>query len=193
MLITMADADDVMKNASRFFSKLGGAVKTAGTTIKQTTKQVTGLGRGSVKVELDHTRVAPGGTLRGRIVLALDEPVEAKRLVVTLRARQKVVTIQKSRSGRSVGSSHAAVYQFDHEIGGATSYEPGTFAFELHVPPDALDLRPAAGTNPLADAVRTVASALSPSAGPIEWQVVGRLDIAWGRDLSCDVDIIVTR
>jgi hypothetical protein len=41
--------------------------------------------------------------------------------------------------------------------------------------------------------VRSVASALSPSAGPIEWQVIGKLEIAWGRDLSSDVDIVVAR
>jgi hypothetical protein len=189
----MADADDVLKGASRFFSKLGGKVKDAGASIKQTTKQVTGIGRGAVRLELDQTRVAPAGTLRGRIVLALPEAVDAKRLVVTLRARQKVVTISKSSSGKSVGTSSADVYQFDHEVGGPRSYESGTFAFELAVPPDALDLRPSAGANPVADAFRTVASALSPSAGPIEWQVIGTLEIAWGRDLSHDVDIVVAR
>jgi hypothetical protein len=193
----MADADDVIKNAGRFFSKLGSTLKetakTAGTTIKQTSKQVTGLGRGDVRLQLDQTKIAPAGTLRGRVVLALSEPVEAKRLVVSLRARQKVVTINKGGGGRTVGTSHADVYQFDQELGGAKSYESGTLDFELHVPPDALDLRPSAGQNPLADAVRSVASALSPSAGPIEWQVIAKLEISWGRDLTSDVDIVVAR
>jgi hypothetical protein len=176
MLRGMSDADDMIKGASRFLSKLGGTLKTAGGQIKQTAKQVT------------------GGTLRGRIVLALPEPVEAKRLVVTLRARQKIVTITKTQSGKSVGTSHADVYQFDHELGSARSYESGTIPFELHVPPDALDLRAqSAGGHPLADAVRSVASALSPQAGPIEWEVIGRLEIAWGRDLSKSVDLVVAR
>jgi hypothetical protein len=190
----MADPDELIKNASKFFSKLGGSLKNAGSTIKETTKQVTGLGRGSVRLELDQTRVAPGGTLRGRVVLAFPEPVEAKRLVVTLRARQKIITVSKDSSGRSVGTSHADVYQFDQELRGARKFESATVAFELPVPPDALDLRPSSsGGNPLADAVRSVASALSPSAGPIEWQVIGKLEIAWGRDLSSDVDIVVSR
>jgi hypothetical protein len=193
MLPPMADADDVLKGAGKFFSKLGSKVKDAGSTIKQTTKQVTGIGRGTVRLELDQTRVAPSGTFRGRLTLALPEPVEAKRLVVSLQARQKVVTIRKSDAGRSVGTSSADVYQFDLELGGPKQYESGTFPFELAVPPDALDLRPSAGTNPVADAIRTVASALSPSAGPIEWQVVGTLEISWGRDLRHDVDVIVAR
>jgi hypothetical protein len=184
----MADPEDLLKKAGSLFSKLGGS-------IKQTTKQVTGLGRGSVRLELDAIKSKPGGTLRGRVVLALSEPVQAKRLVVTLRARQKVMNVHRSESGRSISTSHAGVYEHDTELGGDKSYESGTFPFELTVPPDALDLRPSAsgGANPIADAVRTVASALSPSAGPVEWQVIGRLMIPWGRDLAHDVDIVVAR
>lgn len=196
MLARMADPEDVIKSAGRFFSKLGGQLKetakTAGTQIKQTTKQVTGLGRGTVKVELDQVKVAPGGTLHGRVVLALAEPVDAKRLVVTLRARQKLVTIKKDASGRTVGTTHADVYQFDLELGAAQRYDSQTLPFELTVPPDALEMRATPPTSPLVDAVRSVASALSPSAGPIEWQVVGKLEIAWGRDLAGEVDIVVS-
>jgi hypothetical protein len=34
---------------------------------------------------------------------------------------------------------------------------------------------------------------LKPQGGPVEWSVTGRLEIWWGRDLSHDVDIAVTR
>jgi hypothetical protein len=180
----MADPEELFKKAGGFFSKLGGS-------LKQTTKQVTGLGRGSVKLELDQTKAAPGATLRGRLALVLSEPVEAKRLIVTLRARQKVMNVHRSSSGRSISTSHADVYEHDTEIGSVAKYESGAHAFELTIPPDALDLRPSSGHNPVADAIRTVASALSPSAGPIEWQVIGRLVIPWGRDLSHAVDIVV--
>jgi hypothetical protein len=182
----MADPEELFKKASGLFSRLGGS-------IKQTTKQVTGLGRGSVKLELDQTKVAPGQTLRGRLVMTLAEPVPAKRLVVTLRARQKVMNVERSTEGRSVSTSHAGVYEHDTELGGAASYETSTHSFELTIPPDALDRRPSAsaGHNPIKDVVRELASALSPSAGPVQWQVIGRLVIPWGRDLSHDVDIVV--
>lgn len=194
----MSDADDVIKNAGRFFNKLGGVLKetgkTVGAQIKQTSKQVTGLGRGSVKLELDQTRLTPGGVIKGRLVLALSEPVEAKRLVVSLRARQRHVAIQRGGSG-GVGATHTDVYQRDKELGPSQIYDARTVEFELDVPPDALEMKPqpGAGASPLADVARTVASALSPTAGPIEWQVVGKLEIAWGRDLTSDVDIVVAR
>jgi hypothetical protein len=193
----MADPDELLKKAGGFFSKLGVQIKdtaqVAGSQIKQTAKQVTGLGRGTVKLELDQTKAPPGGSIHGRVVLALSEPVEAKKLVVTLRARQKMVTVKRGDAGRSVGTSHADVYEFNVELGGAQKYESGTLPFELTVPPDALDLRPGAPSSPLGEVARTIASAVSPAAGPIEWQVLATLEIPWGRNLTHDVDIVVTR
>ena len=197
MSSAMADPDELLKKAGGFFTKLGGQIKdtaqVAGTQIKQTAKQVTGLGRGSVRLELDQTKAAPGGTIHGRAVLALTEAIEAKRLVVTLRARQKLVTVKRGDGGHSVGTSHADVYEHTLELGAAQIYDSSTLPFELTVPPDALDLRPQAPSSPLGEVARTIASAVSPSAGPIEWQVLVTLEIAWGRNLTHDVDIVVTR
>lgn len=192
----MADADDVIKNAGRLFSKLGSVVKDTSKVVAgqvaHTTKQVTGLGRGKVSVELDQTKVAPGQAIKGRIVLALSEPVAAKRLLVSLRARQRLVTIKRGEGARGVSATHADVFQFDLELSPSQTYDARTVPFELTVPPDALDKQPqTTNASPLAEVARTVASAFSPAAGPIEWQVVGRLEIAWGRDLSSEVDISV--
>jgi hypothetical protein len=193
MLTRMADADDVIKNASKLFSKLGTTLKQTGKVVgkqvEHTAKQVTGLGRGAVRIELEQTKVAPGGTLKGRVGLALGEPVTAKRLLVTLRARQRFVSV----TGR--GATHAHVYQLDRELAPSQTFEGGLFDFELVVPPDALELKPqpSAGANPIADVARTVASALTPTAGPIEWQVIAKLEISWGRDLTSEVDVVVTR
>jgi hypothetical protein len=191
----MADSDELIKNAGKFFRKLGGQIKdtaqAAGSQIEKTAKQVTGLGRGTVKLELDQIKAAPGATIAGRVVLALTEPVEAKRLVVTLRARQKHLTVKRDSSGKTVGTSHADVYQFERELGGAKRYESETLAFELVVPPDALDLKAGPPTSPLGEVVRTVASAVSPTIGPVEWQVAVELEISWGRNLTHDVDIVV--
>lgn len=183
----MTDPDDVLKKAGSFFSKLGS-------TMKSTAKQVTGIGRGNVRLELDVPRATAGGTLKGRVLLELTEPTEAKRLVVTLRARQKVMTVSTSSAGRSVGTQHRDVYAFDLELGGTKTYDVTSVPFELTVPPDALDLRPQTSAgNAFADAVRTVASALTPQTGPIEWHVIATLDIPWGKNLTSSVDIVVTK
>ncbi|HEY1814544.1 MAG TPA: hypothetical protein VGG74_19465 [Kofleriaceae bacterium] len=179
--------------ADDLFEKAGGLFKKLGSTLKQTSKQVTGIGRGSVRLELDRTRVAPGETLRGRVVLDLPEAVEAKRLVVTLAAHQRTVSVERIGAKRTPVSARTEVFHFDLELAGARLFERGTTSFELVVPPDALDKQAPVGSHPIADAVRSVASVLSPTAGPIEWSVTARLDVPWGRDLSATVDIAIAR
>lgn len=182
----MSDVDDLLKKAGGLFSKVG-------TTLKQTTKQVTGLGRGSVRTELDRTKLAPGETLRGKVTLALPEPVDAQRLVVTLRAQQRTVEIQHRNGSRTSVSGRSEIYRFDVELGGAKSYTSETLPFEITIPPDALDKQASAGAHPIADAVRSVAAVLQPTAGPVEWSITSTLEIRMGRDLGHDVDIVVTR
>jgi uncharacterized ubiquitin-like protein YukD len=180
----MADADELLKKAGGLFTKLG-------TTLKQTTKQVTGLGRGTVRLELDRTRATAGEALRGRVTLALTEDVDAKALIVSLRAHQRTIELQRRDGQRISVSNRSEIFHFDQELGGAKRYTSGTQPFEIIVPPDALDKRAAPGSHPVADAIRSVASVMGPTAGPVEWSVSVRLEIWWGRDLSHDVDIVV--
>jgi hypothetical protein len=94
----------------------------------------------------------------------------------------------------TAGSSYVPVFNFDKELAPSGDFSEGqAFDFELVIPTDALELRPkeSAGANPLADVARTIASAVTPNVGPIEWRIVGRLEISWGRDLSTHVDVIV--
>src|ERR1051325_5859935 len=102
----MSDAEDLLKKAGGLFSKLGSQ-------IKQTTKQVTGLGRGTVRLELDRTRVAPGDTLRGKVVLALPESIDAKRLVVSLRAHQRTVELEARNGVRTPGSTNREISRLE--------------------------------------------------------------------------------
>src|SRR5207302_515398 len=99
----MSDAEDLLKKAGGLFSKIGS-------TIKETGKQVTGLGRGTVRLELDRTRVAPGDKIAGKVTLALPEAVDAKRLVVSLRAHQRTIEIQRRDGGKTPVSNRSQIY-----------------------------------------------------------------------------------
>ncbi|HLL23774.1 MAG TPA: hypothetical protein VK427_16660 [Kofleriaceae bacterium] len=189
----MADSDELIKNAGRFFKKLGGQIKdtaqVASAQLAKTTKQVTGLGRGTVKLELEHTRIPPGGSVTGRVVLILDEPIEAKRVLVMLRARQKHLTIPAGT--KIVTASHADVYEHVEQLSGPTTYQHEGFAFSLTVPADAHELAPKAAATPLGEVARSIATAVSPTPAPIEWEVVAELDVAWGRNLTSSVAITI--
>lgn len=210
--------DDPLKKAGSFFKKLGSqiadgaktvadkaaptlktvgdkvapAIKTVGDKVAQTSKQVTGLGRGDIKLEIEQTKLNPGDTVKGKLSLALTEKVDAKQIVVELRARQRFVATSNVDSS---ARTHQDVYSFVKELAPAGSYEQEWYDFELTVPSDALELKPqqAAGSNPVAEIARTVVSAVTPNAGPVEWDVVGKVVISWGRDITATVDLSVVR
>lgn len=184
----MGTGDDILKGANRLFSKVGSTVKQAG-------KQVTGIGLGSARIALVRTKFAPGDTITGTVTLVLPEPIDGKRLVVGLRASQRTVEYTKIGGVQSASTTKSGIYRFEHELAGAQSYASGELAFELPVPPDALDLRATAGTGggTIGDVARTVASVVAPTAGPIEWQVWATLEIPWSRNLDHTVDVVVAR
>ena len=140
-----------------------------GSTVKSTAKQVTGIGRGDIKLEVDVPKAPPGGTLRGRVVLQLAEPTEAKRLIVSLRAQRR------QRQAGATNPVHVEMYKLDRELGGAQRYETTSLPFELTVPDDALELQadglPSAargGEDPRAERADRVAGRRAPrdSVGP---------------------------
>jgi hypothetical protein len=181
------DDDEIINKANRFFKRVGSAVKTAGKEAVKGAKTVTGVGRGHVRVALDSTRAAPGGELRGKVLLELPEPVEAKKLVVELRATQRGV---ENRGGvRSPTST--TIYRFEAELAGPRRYQREELPFTLTVPRDVGGGRVAPPPGTLGDVARAVSSLVSPTTGPVEWRVTASLVISFGRDLEHAVDVAV--
>jgi hypothetical protein len=183
----MSAEDDVKKAAAaagRFLSKLGKSAKKAG-------QQVTGIGRGTVRVALDRTRFAPGDDVRGKVTLALPEGVEAKALTVTVRATQRAIDVHRSGGVRTVGTSTVTVYEQTQELGGARVYRNEELTFSVPLPKDANDRRAPAPSGALGDVARAVSSVVAPTTGPIQWRVTAALVVSWGRDLDHGVDIVV--
>ncbi len=182
------DDDEIIKAANKFFGKVGNAVKKGASSAVQAGKTVAGVGRGDVRVVLDSTRVAPGGDLRGKAVLELDEPVMARRLVVELRATQRIVD---ARGGvRNLATTSTTLYRFEHELGGNRSYHREELPFTLTIPTDTGN-RASAPAGRIGDVARAVSSVVSPSSGPIEWRVTVTLKVPFGRDLDHTVDVFV--
>src|SRR5262245_37397376 len=114
----MSAEDDVKKAAAaagRFLSKLGKGAKKAG-------QQVTGIGRGTVRVALARNRFKPGDDLEGKVTLALPEGVAAKALRVTVRATQRAIDVHRQGGVRTVGTSTVTVYEQTQELGGERTY-----------------------------------------------------------------------
>ena len=183
----MANDDEIIDAANRFFKAVGSAVKTAGTTAVKAGKTVTGVGRGAVRVALDGVKAAPGGELRGTVALELAEPVEARRLVVELRAQQRGVEL----AGGVRSPTATTIYRFTSELAGARRYHRESFPCSLTVPRDLGGGKVAAPAGTLGDVARAVSSVVAPTTGPVEWRVTASLVIAFGRDLEHTVDVVV--
>ena len=182
------DDDEIIKAANKFFGKVGNAVKKGASSAVQAGKTVAGVGRGDVRVVLDSTRVAPGGDVKGKVVLELNEPVMARRLVVELRATQRIVD---ARGGvRNLAATTSTLYRFEHELGGNRSYHREELPFTLTIPADTGN-RASAPAGRIGDVARAVSSVVSPSSGPIEWRVTATLKVPFGRDLDHGVDVFV--
>jgi hypothetical protein len=191
MLRVMPSDDEIIKAANRFFSKLGSTVRDAGKAAKKAGQQVTGIGRGTVRVALDKTRYAPGQDLAGTVTLALPEPIDAKALTVTLRATQRSLDYHRTGGVRTVGASNATVYEQTQELAGLRNYTSETLPFTLPIPADARDRKPPAPSGRLGDVARAVSSVVAPTTGPLEWRVTVSLVIPWGRDLEHTIDLVV--
>lgn len=184
----VVDDDEIIKAANKFFGKVGNTIKKGAQSAVKAGQTVTGVGRGSVRVAVDPARATPGGDVRGKVVLDLVEPVEAKKLVVELRASQRVFD---ARGGvRALATTTTTIYRFEQELDGARRYHKEEVPFTLTVPRDTGG-RPQAPAGRIGDVARAVSSVVQPTTGPIEWRVIATLVIAFGRDLEHAVDIVV--
>jgi hypothetical protein len=182
-------SDDLLGKTNKLFSKIGSGLRKVG-------RATTGLGLGDLRIELaQRTAVAyTGDELRGTLKLALTEPTEAKCLMVGLRATQKSVSYGKDPTGvRTATASTVERYRFDLEVGGARRYHQDVIEFALTVPPDALDHGVKLPDGKLGDVARAVSAVVSPSASPLQWQVVAWLDIPWSQNVKASADVVVKK
>lgn len=140
-----------------------------------------GLSVGEIHVTLERTEYARGDRIKGELRLSLTEEVEAKRLVVGVRAKQRAIGISpSSQRGMSVSYSNDKAFEFFKELSGERTYLDGeTAKFELLMPTD--------GTRPtikmpegvLGDLTSVIAALASVHRYPLEWRVFAFLDRPW--------------
>jgi len=134
---------------------------------------------GKVEIRLTKHTFVPGERIEGTVAYALDEPKEGKRLVVGLRATQRVRT-SSVHQGRVTSSDETrTIYEFKNELAGEATYTHGSKSFELTVPPDALDRVGVAPEGLLGDIARAASFLAGNSKGPVEWEIFAFVDLPW--------------
>jgi len=139
---------------------------------------VLGIGEGKIELDLGSHDVASGGTLAGTLRLELKEPKKARELRVELIGEQWQTRAGKRRK--------VQVYKFKKSLGGAQTYEGGVYKFELKAPQKTeLEKKVEGG---IAGALVGAAKMLG-MVSPVEWYVVGTLDLEMSLDITKKVQI----
>lgn len=150
-------------------------------------RRTTGLGQGSVSLQVMNPELPLGGTLRGRVILRLVEPTQGKELVVRVQATQRVLRTRLStvstvgpgrRSTRvTPGISHSKPTLWSHELRleGPRDFRDGEgFDFSLTLPTE-LRTQPDFGDSPLGEVAQVLDALQTPVRGEAEWTVTAVL------------------
>ena len=153
-------------------------------------KKVAGIGIGQIDLELPGgSAVQSGDTLSGTLRLTLTEPVEAKRLIVALRATRRQISFERGDDGKhDKVSRKVTLHREVIELGGQRLYEGGDFPFALYLPE--LGAKVDQG-GVLGDVLRAAQALDDMRSSPVEWRLLGMLEIPWRRNLSKKLPISV--
>ncbi|MEM4598758.1 MAG: hypothetical protein QW400_03660 [Candidatus Diapherotrites archaeon] len=144
-----------------------------------------GFGKGKIDLQLEKFNYHPGETIKGKVILALNKPVKARRLKVRFFGeRQKRETVVVG-SRRSTDYSNEIVYSFEMNLDGEKEYIGREYNFEIIIPQDLtakVDLSNAGALG----AVMQFAMSMAPKP---RWFVEAALDVPMGFDVAKKLQI----
>ncbi len=150
--------------------------------ILKTLGSIVGIGVGSLDLMLVKHAFQPGEVVHGRLLVNLEEPLEAKRLVVGVHAtEERWITNSQGQRERETRTR----YRVERQLGQKGIYRGGGYDFHLPLP-GSPDVELPDGI--LGDVVRLVAAVARPT---LDWRVYAFLDIPWKANIKAGADITV--
>ena len=146
-------------------------------------------GKGKIEIQLDNFNYKPGDTIEGTVSLKMGKAVKAKKLCIILLGESIPMT-------RGKGQKKQTIFEFEQPLDGEKEYtpseEPMVYPFKITIPSDILNsakLPSPAGT---AGDVLKAAMFIAGAGRRISWNMVAKLDIPMGADVSKTVQINIT-
>ncbi len=154
-------------------------------------------GKRRIELKLDKLNYAPGEIIKGIVILDIDKPVKAKKLVVTFygyRERKTAAYVGFNSSDRRRAEyERQIVYTYELPLDGEKEYcGHAEYAFEIGIP---ADLKNQLNMQLGNDLFGTMAKAAMFMSGtfytPIKWFVEAKLDVPFGIDVRKTMQISI--
>jgi hypothetical protein len=146
-----------------------------------------GFGKGKIEIQLDKYNFKPGETIKGKLVLKLKKPVNAKQLRVAFvgemsRTQSRIGIGAANNPVYSRRSEKEYIYKFEMPLDGEKEYTGGEYSFEILIPSNILDQgKLPDGT--IGTALKAV-QFLSGVSSRVNWYVKASLDVPKGLDVK---------
>ena len=140
---------------------------------------VFGIGEGKINLDLNTHDVTAGGKISGKLKLDLNSPKKAKELRIELIGEQKRTVSGKTKK--------MVVYKSKQILGGEMEYSSGEYDFELQAPQISEIEKGMEGAAGLALGAAKLLGAIH----PVEYSVVGTLDLPMSIDINKKVQIAI--
>ncbi|HLC36816.1 MAG TPA: hypothetical protein VJK05_04395 [archaeon] len=142
-----------------------------------------GLAPGKIEIQLNKTNFKSGETIKGKLKLDLNKPVDARELRIVFRGEQeRTEYFQGRRQTRT-----QVIHEFKLSLGGQQTYSSGEYEFEIQVPSIPAPKAPEG----ILGTVMNAASFLGGPSMRVKWFLDSSLDIPGGIDVSKKVQVSV--
>ncbi len=168
------------------------AITTRALEVTDDARKTLAIGVGELDVQFEG-RTRLGDTLQGRVGVRVPEPLEVDRVVVTLRARQERVGVERNHHGRldKVRRKHT-LFEYEVELMGAGALDSRSFGFQIPTPSD-LEASPGADVGGvLGDVLKFAGEVRAMTSKPVVWTLEVVVHRPWKRNLHKEVSAPVT-
>ncbi len=144
-----------------------------------------GFGKGKIKIELEKFNYSPGETVKGKLILNLKKPIEARGLYVEF--------IGEQRTSQNIGVKRSSqtrrVYDFKQTLDGEKEYPAGqelVYPFEIKIPENTKH-----ELNEKVEKALAIAKTIGLMSNYTSWFIIGKLDVPLSIDISKKIQITV--
>ena len=149
-----------------------------------------GFGKGKIEIQLEKYNFCFGDTIKGKVILKMKQPVEAKGLRIALKGERKDTSYSgdfgSGRAGMGQSTRTVNIFELKLPLDREKTYSgESEHPFEIKIPKNIIPPKPKGVAGDVLSAVQL----LSGRQTSIKWFLDASLDIPGGMDISKKVNV----